>query len=261
MSNTMEKEYIPSSGDSEPESEVPISISLRSSQMSIGSKSSDAGEPLSPTITKSFEKLCMPPSAKKIAQCRKRKRNFHGNRFSKQAIEVPTNTPLAISPSFDSAASKKLQFSPVPKLEKHPVSLRTATLGERDISVGTTVGNCVVSYSVLQEILNMTVCQECLVGRMKILETETWCGCDSYILLTCENCRISKQFWSVHGKFREEIPIGAKSIPNEISSYMKQCWVSDLLVLGVPKHLSIMRVSVSLLLATNRPSLRFRGIL
>ena len=48
---------------------------------------------------------------------------------------------------------------------------------------------------------------------MKILDTETRCGCASYILLTCENCRISKQFWSVHGKFREEIPIGAKSIP------------------------------------------------
>ena len=31
--------------------------------------------------------------------------------------------------------------------------------------------------------------------------------------MTCENCKISKPFWSVHGKFRQEIQIGAKSIP------------------------------------------------
>ena len=59
----------------------------------------------------------------------------------------------------------------------------------------------------------MTVCKECLVGQMKIFDTQTRCGCASYLLLTCENCKISKQFWSVHGKFSQEIQIGAKSIP------------------------------------------------
>ena len=121
-------------------------------------------------------------------------------------------TSPAISPNIDSAACKKLHFSPIPKQEKFAVSVRFPT-HDQDISVGISVGNCVLSYSVLQEMFDMTVCKECLIGQMKVFDTQTRCGCASYLLLTCDNCKISKQFWSVHGKFRQEIQIGDKAIP------------------------------------------------
>ena len=116
----MEKKYIPPSSDCESESGVTSSVRLRSSQMSIGSQSSDtakiASQPLSLTITRSFESFHIPSaSAKKTALCRTRKRKFHGNRYNKQATEVPDPTSSiptspAMSPNFDSAACKKYNF-------------------------------------------------------------------------------------------------------------------------------------------------------
>ena len=85
------------------------------------------------------------------------------------------------------------------KSKKNSLSVLSPTHEEHDISVGTSVGNCVVSYSVLLEMIDMTVCKECLVGQMKIFDTQTRCGCASHLLLTCLDCKISKQFWSVHG--------------------------------------------------------------
>ena len=113
--NTMEKKYIPPSSDSESESGVTSSVRPQSSQMSIGSQSSDtaniASQPLSLTITRSFESFHMPSaSAKKTALCRTRKRKFHGNRYNKQATEVPDPTSSAMSPNIDSAACKKYIF-------------------------------------------------------------------------------------------------------------------------------------------------------
>ena len=123
----MEKKYIPPSSDSESESGVTSSVRVRSSQMSIGSQSSDtadiASQPLSLSITKSFESFHMPSaSAKQTALCRTRKRKFHGNRYNKQATEGPDPTsPIptspAMSPNIDSAACKKLEYSRIQKQE------------------------------------------------------------------------------------------------------------------------------------------------
>ena len=63
------------------------------------------------------------------------------------------------------------------KERKIRCSVLSPTLEEDRILVGTSFGNCVVSYSVLQEILGMTVCKECLVGQMRIFDTQTRCGC------------------------------------------------------------------------------------
>ena len=198
--------------------------------------------------------------------CRTRKRKFHGNRYSKQATEVPdptspTPTSPAMSPNIDSAASKKLQFSRIQKQEKFAVSVLSPTLEEHDISVGTSVCNCVVSYSVLQEMFGMTVYKDCLVGQMKIFDTQTRCGCASYLLLTCENCKISKQFWSVHGKFSRRSRSVLSRFQNEMNSSMEQYWVHDLLVLVVLKQLFITHPSTFLLLVIDGLSLKFRGIL
>ena len=101
----MEKKEIPSSNDSESESGVTSSVRPRSSQMSIGAQSSDNGiiasQPLSLTITKSFESFHIPSASAKPALCRTRKRKFHGNRYSKQATEVPDPTSPAMCPKFD----------------------------------------------------------------------------------------------------------------------------------------------------------------
>ena len=107
----------------------------------------------------------------------------------------------------------------------------------------------------------VTVCKECLVGQMQIFDTQTRFGCASYLLLTCENCKISKHFWSVHGKFRQEIQIGAKSIPKRMKSSMEQYWVHDLLVLVFLKQLFITQSTTFLLLLIDGLSLKFRGIL
>ena len=225
MSDKPYQPYQPSSdSDSEPELCSTPGPGLRSSQRSLESISSGVsemspGSPLTPSCTQGIKHFSFrepQPKLNKPFQYhkQKRKKGFKGTPSWKKETQSQS-PPHSSSPDLPQAAKKLFFRTSTPK-SIETITFRTKKDAEITATASQPVGSCILDYEVLKMMLSMTVCRECLAGEMIVLDTGTRAGAASYILLSCNSCKMSQHFWTVSGRpgSRSKIQVGSSEITN-----------------------------------------------
>ena len=161
----------------------------------------------------------------------KRRRCFQGNQHKDP--NTP-GSPVSKSPII-SAASRKLLFeSPTPKVQRE-LTIRTSQYDSQDVTVMDPIGNCIISFGVLQSMFDAMLCRECSSGSVRVIDSGTRSGSAHYLLLNCENCRWGKYFWTVSGRFGSQITVGTQQIPKRNDLVSSTLLAGRLIGLGLSK--------------------------
>ena len=139
-----------------------------------------------------------------------RKHKFRGNQFSlpKKPDPTPSPTRAAYSP-----IPENFRYTSTPAARKLDYLQDEIHFTQREKEEQFASDNFVLNIAVLQTIFNqMTSCNKCHRGTIKICGKELRAGCATYIEMICSYCKIKNSYWSVSGKFRSKIPIGDKEI-------------------------------------------------
>ena len=232
-----EQIYQPSSSGSDSDFESFRVLRSSQTQIRIGSQSSDiADNSPSPSLTPTCQKRLKAftfsvPTKKRRTMVGKQKRSFQGNQHKKTAKKV---SPIPKSP-ITSAASRKIIFeSPVPKVQRE-ITIRTPQYDSLDVNVHNPIGNCIISFGVLQSMFDLMLCGQCSSGSLCVSDSGTRAGSAHYILLSCKNCRWGKYFWTVSGRFGSKIAVGNQQIPKRNELVYSSLLAGRLIGVGIKK--------------------------
>ena len=106
------------------------------------------------------------------------------------------------------SASKKLAFTPNVTIKSRTQPTRSVETTQKEMSA-----NVILNLNVLQTILLvMTVCSQCNRGKIIIEESTYKAGCATHIVLRCNYCNSSRDYWSAGGMSKGKIPVGNRAV-------------------------------------------------